>query len=505
MLFKMKRLGYLLLLQCIVFSCVKNGPIPDEQNEEVKEGEEEEEAMELDLPEADSTGYPFDLPETIEATLSINMNTSIQANNLLLGANFGGFTTANEKELVRYLNPVTVRFPSGVWSNWYDWEIDRSTYTEDGYDIGDFHRRVMDTWERLDIRTGFPGFKSLYDELGYNLLFTYNLNYDSNEKSVARLLDRESKGMPVTYIELGNEQFWKDQRSARIATPALYYPAARSLSEALKKSNPNVKLSVPLGWRTNQDSYNAAIAKTTDYFDAITLHKYVHYQKDAPTKSAETYKSILTSSLEIETSKEFVRIHAPEKPIWLTEWGVSCGLNAASYLGQADAYLYLFRNQDDYERAEWYGSTTALNPMYSFTTEYVDGGGRPEKSVRNLKKTGHGATYEILRNVFENSTILGSTIAVHELATGSYAVEATAVNKDGKTSVIAINKTFKNVPFQVDLNGDLLTETFTHEALIFKNLQDNFLFDNDENPLKLVKEGSGTIVLPPYSISKIAL
>ena len=259
-----------------------------------------------------------------------------------------------------------------------------------------------------------------------------------------------------------------------------------------------------MGWRDTQDDYNAAIAKTTDYFDAITLHRYVHHQKEDAIKSGETYSNILTSRLEFEASKNFVRTHAPGKPIWLTEWGVSCGLNAASYLGQADAYLYLYDHQNDFERAEWYGATTALNPLYIFSNQFLDNRDKPEKSVRNMKKTGHGAVFEILRSVFEDSEIMYSDISTTQLVTGSMAVEAKAVLKNGKTEIFAVNKTYKSVVFSVKINNKKWEGSHMHEALSFQSLTDDRLFNNYENPLKLVDEGTGIIILPPYSINKLS-
>ncbi len=497
----MKKYTYLIIL-IVAFACSKNDSSEFQEEEVIIE---EPELEEPELVEANSEGYPFNLPEKVTATLSINSSSKTAANNLLLGINFGGYTTTQEKEIVRYLDPVGIRFPSGVWSNWYNWEKDISEYDPtDTYDIGAFHKQVMDDYAKYGLYTGFEGMKAMHDELNFNVLFTYNINYDSNEKSVARLKDRVSKGFDVNYIELGNEQFWKNQRSGRIATPELYYPIAKSISEALKAERPNVKLSVPLGWRSTQDNYNAAIAKTTDYFDAITLHRYVHHQKDDAVKSSDTYKSILTSRLEIEESKNFVRNHAAGKPIWLTEWGVSCGLNAASYLGQADAYLYLFDNQIDFQRAEWFGATTALNPMYIYSDAILDNRGRPERSVRNIKKTGHGAVFEILKKVFRNSDILATEISTFELTTGSNAIEAKAVLKNGNIEIFAVNKTYKSVTFNMKIDNTDYNGAYRLEALKYESLKDDRLLNNYEDPLKLIKNGTGVIILPPYSINRIS-
>ncbi len=475
--------------------------------------------------------YPFALPATVTASLNVSTQATEPANNLLLGLNFGGFNSSAEKTIFRFLNPVTVRFPSGVWSNWYDWNIDRSTYKMqdptnptgpwipyDTYmDAYPTYKATLDTYESSNTKTGFPGLTSLYGEAPFDIVWTYNLNYDSNAKSLARLQDSDAKGLNVSYIELGNEQFWKDQRSERISTPEKYYPVAKSLSETLKAQKPSLRLSVPLGWRADQASYNSALTVTKDYFDAITLHKYVQYEKDVAVKSSDTYKKILTARLQIENSKNFVLTYAPGKKIWMTEWGVSCDPIAASFLGQADAYLYLFEKQSVFERAEWYGATTALNPLFYFTTAQLDGGGRPLRVLSNMRKTGFGATYEILRSVFENSTLLKSDMTCNATLvapddtdyTGIQpvnvdAVSARAVTKNGFTSVFVVNKTPQSVVFDLKFNTVSYAGSFVHEALSFTTLSDEPDYANNENPLVLIKSGTGTITLPPYSINKLS-
>lgn len=70
--------------------------------------------------------YPFDLPDNMEATINLNTSSQESFNNLLLGTNIHHFKTDQEKDFVRKFSPITVRFPHGLWSNWYDWRRDVS-------------------------------------------------------------------------------------------------------------------------------------------------------------------------------------------------------------------------------------------------------------------------------------------------------------------------------------------------------------------------------------------
>jgi len=78
----------------------------------------------LIIPSSNASDYPFELPETISAEININTHQQQKYNNNLLGTNIFNFTYSNEKELIRTFAPLTIRFPHGLWANWYDWRTD---------------------------------------------------------------------------------------------------------------------------------------------------------------------------------------------------------------------------------------------------------------------------------------------------------------------------------------------------------------------------------------------
>ena len=53
-------------------------------------------------------------------------------------------------------------------------------------------------------------------------------------------------------------------------------------------------------------------------------------------------------------------------------------------------------------------------------------------------------------------------------------------------------------------NNKVYNQLFKHEALVFDSLADNKTVDFSISPLSLIKAGSGTISLPPYSVNKIS-
>lgn len=453
--------------------------------------------------------YPFDTPTTVTASLNVTTANTEPFNNKIIGYNIEGFNTQLQKDFIKLVNPVTIRFPHGVWANFYEWEDD--TYQQDDYDNGS-HQTVLDAYVR-SIKGHIGGIASLNTDRkaltggqGYDMMWTYSVNFDDGESSVARAQKDIGLGLEVKAIELGNEHFWKNQRANRTATPALYLAAATEVSSALKAEFPDIKLSIPLGWRRSQAGYNNEIIGDGNYFDAITVHKYLGADPDIPGESNNAYSALLTAKLELAEDVNWVRDNfAPGKPVWLTEWGVSSGsgsatVHAAACLGMADVYMYMSENQDIYERANWFSFNRILNAMVVVSPQ--------RQPIYPLQKRPNLWTYEIIQDVFRDATLLESvvTASTNLIVSRGYvkAVNARATTKNGETKIIAVNLTNRPVEFELQFDDVAYTGAFNHEALVFENLGPVAPVDYFLNQLQLIKQGTGAIILPPLSISKIS-
>ena len=454
--------------------------------------------------------YPFDLPAKVTATLNVDTTHSEVFNYKLLGTNYHRFASEDEQNLFRKFNQNSIRFPDGVWSNFYDWRCDGGRRYGDLTYKNSTYGGTIAQWTKNQWTYGFSGMTKLHNEKNFDILWTYALNYEesqSPEQSVARMLDSQSKGYIVDNIELGNELYFQDQTSPEIDTPEKILVKSKALADALHKANPSVKIGLPLSclqWRS-QIKFNKILTSDQTYFDAISHHRYFDYDRDSAVISQQAYKSILTCRLDFIKDDVFVRSFAPGKPIWLSEWGVSCGKGkgeskakaypAAACLAQADIYLHLFDNQNTYERANWFEVRATHNPLY-----IINGTGASQV----VRRTGFGSVYEIMRSAFDNSLTYKGKMTTSELLPGSNAVEAKASKKDGKIIVTAVNKTNKTVAFNLLFNDKAYKLTFKHETLAFDSLNEIRIVDFDEKPLKLIKSGAGVISLPPYSVNKIS-
>lgn len=445
--------------------------------------------------------YPFVLPEPITATLTVDTVQKEKFKNELLGYNIDGFNTSTEKAFMRKFNPVSVRVPLGVSSNFYQWQTDG--YQNDSYDNSDHEAMItqlaLGSKFYLDQLAALNSEKKQKEGKGYSVMWTYCPNFDDAASCVARALKDSALGFEVKDIELGNEHFWKNQRSNQTATEALYVARAKSIAEALHNRFPEVRVSVPFSWRRNHDAYNRTIANNKTYYDAISLHKYMGADPDVPGESNTAYATLLTSRLVLDSDVKWIRSNVGEKPIWMTEWGVSANsdveVNSAACLGMADVYLYMSENQQIFDRANWFIFNKALNPMVVV--------GSDRRPIYPLQKRGYLSVYEILQTAFMDAEMLQSDIVSTKVNGQMNAVNARIVEKEGKKMIVAVNIANKEANFVVKFGDVNFNRVFTHQALVFDQLGPVPNIGIDVDPKITVKVGTGAITLPPLSVSLI--
>ncbi len=288
--------------------------------------------------------YPFTLPATVTATLDVDTSVKENANNKLLGYNYWAFKSSKDKELARIFNPVSVRFSEG---NFYNWETDG--FNNDSYD-NTTYESILDQYIRSNIKWGYPDMLSMNKELkakygnSFDVLFNFSVGFADAASNVRRLKKYDTDGLNITDVELGNEYFWGFFRNTTTAQPSDQLRLFKENADSLHKAKPGIKVSIPLGWRTNQNGYNATIMGDKKYYDAISIHKYVGADPDKPGESDIAYASLLTSRLALIKDVDYVRNQAPGKPVWLTEWNVDGAASGewAAALGATDIYLYMY-------------------------------------------------------------------------------------------------------------------------------------------------------------------
>lgn len=476
--------------------------------------------------------YPFDIPETITAELDVQTGSEETFLNPLLGYNIFGFESDRDKELIRKFDPITVRFPHGLFANWYDWrrDVTRLFGTETFEyvardDPNDIRTATVDeidainTFDRLNRKLGIDGLEQLNRERilgvgkGFDMVWTFNMSWDAEAgastdeapETLAFYDNLIARGLEVKDVEMGNENFYPGQRSSFIPNAPDYVARAKAMGEALKSRDPDIKVSIPLLRRGSffAPKWNDKLTEELDYFDAVTVHTYIGKDPDNADNNDDAYSTALTARKSLASStNDFVRIHTT-KPVWLTEWGVSSGgANAVSALGMADCIMFMAENQDIYQRANWFSVNGKLNSFVAFTERE---NGSKDQVKYPLEKTAYGLTHDILQSVLANSVLLDGNMTTLELESGVNAVTARAVTKDGKTTVLVLNLTDKSVPFTLKLDGTTYDQPFIHKAMQFSSVDETRELPIDQDPLSEIKSGMGAITLPPLSISTVFL
>ena len=477
--------------------------------------------------------YPFNLPSKMEATINITSSNTEVFNNLLLGTNTHHFSTTKEKDLINKLKPITIRFPHGLWANWYDWRRDVSRlFGEESFEYEQGINKTIKTktpdllanikiFDTNNIKVGIDGLTGLNTTRksqtgkGFDMMWTFNMSADGTDfnngspETVARYNDLISRGFEVKVVELGNENFYPGQRSSIIPNAEDYIARAKSMSVALKAKDPNIKVSVPLLRRDSwaNPNWNEDLTEDLSYFDAVTVHTYVGSDPDDANNSDEAFGTALTARKFLGNSiYDYAHKVAPNKPIWLTEWGVkSGGPNAVSVLGMADCYIFLSENQDVFERANWFSVNGKLNSHYVWETYISPSGVERPRIKYPLEKTLFGSGYEIIRQAFENTTLIESNMQVANLVEGVKAVNARVLTKEGKIYVFVVNQSNQNIPFNVNIDGLAYSDLAVHKAISFSTMDEERAMGIDVDPLTLISEGNEGITLPKFSINIIEL
>lgn len=457
---------------------------------------------------ADNFAFAVDDAATpIEVILQVDTTTTAEpVNNSLLGYNILHFKDQREQDFVSGMAPVAMRFPDGVWGNFYDWQTDGFTNHGDKHRRSGVYAKTLARWKELGIKGGFAGLTKLNDEKklrdgkGYDIVWLYNAAFDSPQKNAARLQDSLEKGFVVRDIELGNEQFWLTQVSTKTLTPEGYRDAARGISKALKKVQPDVRVSVPLSWRNQHDRWNKIVADNGQYFDAISLHKYSGPDDLEPDNDSQLM-GVLAGRKYLAESAAHVRSFA-KKPIWLTEWGLNAGddAKAASALSMADCYLYLFENQNTFHRANWF-SVNGVGRSFVAV-------GKNRRPIEPVQKTAFGCVHEIMRGIFEDAELLPTAVDAPSLDTGAGVVDAVtgrAVRQDGRLILCVVNLSDQPSSLAIKVDQNERSKIMTHQALAFDTIDETMLIDLDENPLETFDFAGDGVTLPPYSINKIVM
>ena len=212
---------------------------------------------------------------------------------------------------VTLLKPKIIRYPGGTISNFWNWEKGLS----DKYTKRKIHK--IDDLLKLKNATGA------------DVSFVLNIVSSSFQEQLRLLKTAQKIGIPVKYIELGNEQYLYRGKFTynkdRFPTGADYGKFANTWAEKLKKEFPDVKIGIVLLGRTSKTKkrlieWNRLVLKNIKdkNFDAFIYHIYFTFPNHIKL-TAHNIDSAIKKRIS-DFNKAMVAKHGKE--IWITEYGV---------------------------------------------------------------------------------------------------------------------------------------------------------------------------------------
>jgi len=471
--------------------------------------------------------------------LRLNTAPLLGPNGNVINARQGaqGFNTVLAQELIEARDPVVIRFPQGVFANSYNWEQVRD---DNGNVIAEADsRNIVDPFPVMrngeltvlhdsppTVRIGYPSLRGIFDTAQANnrpldLLTVLNVVSNDGVSNGRRWESMINDGFDVQDMELGNEFFFRTQRSGTINTEAQWRDRASRIVGNIRgraaRLGRTVRFAIPITYRASDtietqrrrdgdQLFNDLITQDDSFFDAIVVHRYVREQRTNGVfprdLTSNNLRRLLLASRIMDTSLSYARTQVPEDKngVWLTEWGVAGsqfeGVGAA-FLGAADTYTHLIRNQRrlEMERINWF-STLGSNAQYEFNSD----------GVRST--TGYGRIYEMFRGVLRDSNIYDNIIVTTDNLVDnrngnvqSRAVNAVAVNR-GARRITYIVTNLANRATRLTLRREGARQTGFDVRLSGVNTRTLRSLDVGVISPEVTRN-QNNVVIPPYSVMRV--
>jgi hypothetical protein len=280
------------------------------------------------------------------------------------------WTTPQFLQTLALLRPSTLRYPAGTEANYWDW---RKGWFVSGADLPPSYRGIEPKVNTNRLEDLQPALKAA----GAKPLFVVNMLTSNLEEQLAMLRRAEALGMPVAYVELGNE-YYIGQGDHKAAFPSArdYALEANRWSAAIRRAFPKAKIAA-VGASTVPEQasdprwtgWNRELLPRLRGADAVTIHHY--YSSgigDTQFKRSREALPVRYSPAEVAVvlgmpfsawsrlQKNGLALVEPDREVWITEynlfdqgqplpgtWTHGLGLAAATLLFTDDPKITLIQ------------------------------------------------------------------------------------------------------------------------------------------------------------------
>ena len=238
---------------------------------------------------------------------------------------------------VNKLNPRMIRIPGGSVSNYWNWQ--KGGLIEDISSLPDGLPRFMTNKDRQYTASKLKDFYAGFETNALTPLFVLNMLTSDLKSQLKMLQTARDLGMPVKYVELGNEFYFGTKNYRKMfPRPQDYAKTANQWVSAIKQEFPEAEIAVigvgsrgknSLGRRYKWNE--EIIATTLPLADAITIHKYPSNGLANRKISTEKYPYFLKEDIPFILGEPFeswyktsntIRDFPENKKIWVTEYNL---------------------------------------------------------------------------------------------------------------------------------------------------------------------------------------
>ena len=286
--------------------------------------------------------FPYAVPSNTNSSLNVNLTQKHNFQNDLLSTNSHfvyatyQWGNANLDNVINTYFPMSnIRFPGGTVGNYYNYQTD--TFYLNATTPNNLYNAANSGYV-----FNYNGYKDLVINSNATSTLMFNVFTNTPAQSKTEYQNRLASGLPVKWIEIGNEMYASEnQTGPNITDVATYISHAQQFSTELKSVNPNVKVAVCLDKdEFNAGSWNHSIAQNQNYFDAATLHNYISTGSFFFNKY-DAYAAYNTYRISTKRFLDYANQY-PNKPLLLTEWGILNEIDEPMFMntiGIADAFL----------------------------------------------------------------------------------------------------------------------------------------------------------------------
>jgi hypothetical protein len=444
--------------------------------------------------------YPFAFSTNVASSLSVNLsqkhnfeNDLLSTNSHFVYADYQWGSTPLNNAFSTYFPQTNYRFPGGTVGNYYD-------YTTDTFFVNANTPNNLATIASNGYKFNYPGYKDLVINNGGSATLMFNVLTNTPSQTKDEYLNRLASGLPIKWIEMGNEMYAQGNQTGNITGLASYISHTQELSSQLKAVNPSAKVAVCLEKDDFEiGEWNQTISQNQSYFDAATLHNYIavgsYFYNNYETYTM--YKSYKTSM------ERFIKYKSlfPNKPLLLTEWGITTEVIEPYFmqtLGLADAFLAI-------EKANELGIVKQAGIHMLYKSDVNDEATLMFKGADNLLKlTSKGVMYSKLFEVFKNSEVYNTDVDTPEIEPGLKGIYAKMTKKGKEYKIFAVNKLPVSSPFTLNVDGKSYSGNYVLENYS-KDLSNPVLEVNATSNQWTTSNMAGAISLPATSISIITI